>query len=91
MKEHNLIALEYNPDTGRMEPLSPDVLRDETSGWTVPPEGMPSRWSGLWRVTRKRALAENKPPEMAWYKANKAVYDAEVKWRGKAMKRFFRA
>lgn len=87
---HSLIVLEYDPELGRMVPVSPEQMADETSGWTAPPEGMPAMWREHWQTFRKRAVKAGVPPDRAWYDACAAVAEMQRKWSEKARKRFFR-
>ena len=90
MQASRLVVLDFD-ESGRPVPVDLDHFRDETAGFTTPPDGMPSKWRDQWQVIRKRALAQGEAPEVAWYQACAAVVDLQANWRDKVRKRFFRA
>lgn len=89
MQASRLVVLDFD-ESGRPVPVDLDQFRDETAGFTTPPDGMPAMWREQWQVIRKRVLAQGEAPEVAWFRASAAVARRQAKWREKARKRFFK-
>lgn len=90
LTQSSFVTLELNPQTGRMEPVMPSQLWEETVGFTVPPNGLPAMFREEWQELRKRNVAHGMAADLAWLRATEAVEERRAKFREKARKRFFR-
>ncbi len=65
-----IIAFDFDPESGRMVPVTAEVLREQTEFWTLPPSGLTTWEREEWRKGRKFGLSKGMSAEKAWYFAS---------------------